>query len=86
MEHNMRPQGPITSSCQTLMFDWFLQELVQLKLPKLGKHLKRLHCDMTIIATDWFLCLFSTVLPAEVDFALSTSAKCHFKSSLDSPL
>ena len=43
-----------------------LQELVQLKLPKLGRHLKQLHCDMTIIATDWFLCLFSTVLPAEV--------------------
>lgn len=36
------------------------------KLPKLGAHLKHLNCDMTLIATDWFLCLFSTVLPSEV--------------------
>ena len=36
------------------------------KLPKLFAHLSRLHCDMTIIATDWFLCLFSTALPSEV--------------------
>ena len=43
-----------------------MQELVAAKLPKLGAHLKRLNCDMTLIATDWFLCLFSTVLPSEV--------------------
>lgn len=36
------------------------------KLPKLRSHLAKLHCDMTIIATDWFLCLFSTALPSEV--------------------
>lgn len=36
------------------------------KLPKLGAHLKRLACDITLIATDWFLCLFSTALPSEV--------------------
>lgn len=41
------------------------EELVAAKLPKLGAHLKHLNCDMTLIATDWFLCLFSTVLPSE---------------------
>lgn len=43
-----------------------LQELVIVKLPKLHKHLQALGCDMTIIATDWFLCLFATSLPSEV--------------------
>jgi hypothetical protein len=42
------------------------QELVSRKLPKLARHLKGLNCDMSIIATDWFLCLFSTALPSEV--------------------
>ena len=36
------------------------------KLPRLHAHLQRLGCDMSIIATDWVLCLFSTSLPSEV--------------------
>ena len=51
-----------------------MQELLSKKQPKLFKHLQALSCDMSIIATDWFLCLFSTSLPAEVgcqaDFAV----------------
>eukprot|EP00803_Ostreobium_quekettii_P004128 evm.model.scf_281.14 EVM.evm.TU.scf_281.14 scf_281:100887-107408(+) len=43
-----------------------LQELVGTKLPRLAKHLEELHCEMSIIATDWYLCLFSTSLPSEV--------------------
>ena len=35
-------------------------------MPKLAEHLSRVHCDITIVATDWFLCLFCTSLPAEV--------------------
>jgi hypothetical protein len=45
---------------------WIDQELVDAKLPRLRQHLEKLGCDMTIIATDWFLCLFSTSLPSEV--------------------
>ncbi|KAK9808174.1 hypothetical protein WJX73_005269 [Symbiochloris irregularis] len=41
------------------------EELVAAKLPKLAAHLRELNCDMTLIATDWFLCLFATVLPSE---------------------
>lgn len=36
------------------------------KIPALAKHLKDLRCEMSIIATDWFLCLFSISLPSEV--------------------
>ena len=43
-----------------------------MKLPRLHAHLQRLGCDMSIIATDWVLCLFSTSLPSEV-CALSAS-------------
>ena len=46
------------------------QELVVAKLPRLHQHFGKLGCDMTIIATDWFLCLFSTSLPAEVGLSL----------------
>lgn len=36
------------------------------KLPRLHKRLAELGCDMTILATDWFLCLYATSLPCEV--------------------
>ena len=42
------------------------QELVIEKMPKLAAHLAALHCDITIVATDWFLCLFCTSVPSEV--------------------
>lgn len=43
-----------------------LQELLYNKVPKLHKHLQATGCEMSIIATDWFLCLFATTLPSEV--------------------
>ena len=46
-----------------------MQELVATKLPKVHAKMAALHCDMTIIATDWFICLFSTALPSEVGTA-----------------
>ncbi len=49
---------------------WF-QEMVGRKLPKLARHLQGLNCDMSIIATDWFLCLFCTALPSEVLLSLT---------------
>eukprot|EP01026_Neomeris_dumetosa_P017890 TRINITY_DN1696_c0_g1_i1.p1 TRINITY_DN1696_c0_g1~~TRINITY_DN1696_c0_g1_i1.p1 ORF type:complete len:380 (-),score=42.32 TRINITY_DN1696_c0_g1_i1:442-1581(-) len=42
-----------------------LQELVVVKLPKLAKHMQENSCDMSLIATDWFLCLYSTSFPSE---------------------
>jgi TBC1 domain family member 2A len=43
-----------------------MQELVVEKMPKLAEHFSNLQCDITIVATDWFLCLFCTTLPSEV--------------------
>ncbi len=45
------------------------QELVAAKLPKLHRQLAELGCDMTILATDWFLCLYATSLPCEARWA-----------------
>ncbi|KAK9919170.1 hypothetical protein WJX75_009858 [Coccomyxa subellipsoidea] len=64
-----------------------LQELVDAKLPRLRQHLEKLGCDMTIIATDWFLCLFSTSLPSETamrcwDALLSEGAKVLYRVAL----
>eukprot|EP00889_Picochlorum_renovo_P000335 jgi/Picre1/27365/NNA_000332.t1 len=47
-----------------------LDMLVESKLPKLAKHMKGLECGMTMLATEWFLCLFSTTLPAETTFRI----------------
>ena len=47
-----------------------MQELVVEKMPKLAEHFSSLHCDITIVATDWFLCLFCTTLPSEVSIQL----------------
>lgn len=42
-----------------------LRELVSLKMPRLSSHMMVLNCDMSIIATDWYLCLYCTSLPME---------------------
>lgn len=44
------------------------------KMPNLAEHFSRVQCDITIVATDWFLCLFCTTLPSEVRAVLDTSA------------
>jgi hypothetical protein len=64
-----------------------LKELVALKLPRLATHLEELHCDMSIVATDWFLCLFCTSLPAETairvwDALLHEGTKVLFRVGL----
>ena len=53
-----------------------LQELLGMKLPRLRQHLVKLQCDITIIATDWFLCLFATVLPSEVSPEFAHRVAC----------
>jgi len=66
-----------TSSCnKATQVRIVLQELTYKKLPKLYKHLQTTQCEMSIIATDWFLCLFATTLPSEVMSPLF----CHFLS------
>ncbi len=43
-----------------------LAELLRRKLPQLAEHLEKMQCDISIISTDYFLCLFCTTLPSEV--------------------
>ena len=45
-----------------------LEGLVKSKLPKVAARLDRAGADMSLLATDWFLCLFCTALPAEVRY------------------
>lgn len=43
-----------------------LARLLRPRQPKLAKHvLDSLRCDASLLATEWFLCLFATSLPAE---------------------
>ena len=53
-----------------------------MKLPRLRQHLIKLQCDITIIATDWFLCLFATVLPSEVSPESAHRVACLLLLSL----
>ena len=64
-----------------------LRALVDTKLPKLAAHMTALRCDMSILATDWFLCLFCTSLPAETavrvwDALLHEGTKVLFRVAL----
>lgn len=64
-----------------------LEELMCKKLPKLYKHLQAQQCEMSIIATDWFLCLFATTLPSETaarvwDALLKEGPKVLFRVAL----
>ncbi|KAF5833418.1 RabGAP/TBC protein [Dunaliella salina] len=61
--------------------------LMEKKMPRLHKHFQDLGCDVSIIATDWFLCLFATSLPPEVaarvwDVLLYEGSKILFRTSL----
>lgn len=42
-----------------------LDELITTKIPKLHAHFRAVELDISIIATDWYLCLFCTSLPSE---------------------
>lgn len=42
-----------------------LDELIAQKLPRLSAHLNALEADVSILATDWFLTLFSASMPSE---------------------
>lgn len=49
--------------CQVEMLA--LDELLSQKLPLLHAHLANTECDISLIATDWYLCLFTTSMPSE---------------------
>lgn len=59
---------PTLVGCQTEMRS--LDELLYKKLPRLSQLLRSMHCEISMIATDWFLCLFSTSVSSEVSFCL----------------
>lgn len=40
-----------------------LQDLLARKNTRLHHHLQHLGADMSLLATDWFLCLYTTALP-----------------------
>lgn len=57
------------------------------KLPKLGQHLDNVHCDMVMLTTEWFMCLFLHCLPIETaarvwDVLMSEGAKVIFRVGL----
>lgn len=42
-----------------------LDELMAHKLPRLSAHLRSMEADVSILATDWFLTLYSASMPSE---------------------
>ena len=61
--------------------------LTRSQLPKLHRHMVYLRCDISVVATDWFLCLFCTSLPSEVaarvwDALFHESSKILFRMAL----
>ncbi|KAF8072845.1 Tbc1d2 [Scenedesmus sp. PABB004] len=64
-----------------------LRELLTKKLPRLAAHLDALDADVSMFATDWFLTLFATSLPAETvmrvwDSVFFEGAKVIFRVAL----
>ncbi|MEW5304533.1 MAG: hypothetical protein WDW36_007139 [Sanguina aurantia] len=64
-----------------------LGSLVQSKMPLFSDHLARVSCDISMFATDWFLCLFCTSCPSDVaariwDALFSEGPKVLFRVSM----
>jgi hypothetical protein len=53
-----------------------LDELIAQKLPRLSAHLNALEADVSILATDWFLTLFSASMPSETVSGISQHFSC----------
>lgn len=43
-----------------------LNELIAAKLPRLQQHFISIDLDISMLATDWILCLYAASLPSEV--------------------
>lgn len=59
-----------------------LDELIAQKLPRLSAHLNALEADVSILATDWFLTLYSASMPSEtVSAAVCLLHACTLRTS-----
>lgn len=64
-----------------------LQDLIEEKLPRLSTHMRKIGADTSLIATDWFLTVFTVSMPSEsvcrvLDALLNEGAKVLFRVSL----
>ena len=64
-----------------------LEGLLQDKLPKLAHHFEAMGCPLAMLTTDWFLCAYSKVVPAETavriwDCLFAEGAKVLFRVAL----
>lgn len=64
-----------------------LDELIGQKMPRLATHMAALEADISILATDWYLTLFSTSMPAETvarvwDGLFNEGPKVLFRAAL----
>ncbi|KAI9093885.1 hypothetical protein K1719_026883 [Acacia pycnantha] len=50
-------------------------------MPRIASHLESMGFDVSLVATEWFLCLFSKSLPSELQQAVSLLQQEKFKSS-----
>ncbi|GAB2233753.1 hypothetical protein Droror1_Dr00002982 [Drosera rotundifolia] len=63
------------------------KDLLAKKLPRVAAHLEDLEFDVSLVATEWFLCLFSKSLPSETtmrvwDILFDEGAKVLFNVAL----
>jgi hypothetical protein len=64
-----------------------LDELIAQKLPRLASHLAELEAEVSILATDWFLTLLATSMPAETvarmwDALFNEGSKVLYRTAL----
>lgn len=63
------------------------KDLMAKKLPRIAVHLEHLEFDVSLVATEWFLCLFAKSLPSETtmrvwDVLFNEGAKVLFRVAL----
>lgn len=64
-----------------------LSHFVEQKLPRVARHLEAHGCDMSLLGTEWVLCVFTTSLPPETtarvwDALLHEGAKVLYRVAL----
>lgn len=63
------------------------KDLLNNKCPRLAAHLEMIGCDVSLVITEWFLCLFAKSLPSETtmrvwDVLFNEGAKVLFRVAL----
>ncbi|KAF8069684.1 grtp1a [Scenedesmus sp. PABB004] len=59
-----------------------LATLLAAKQPKLAKHLQAVGCEASLVATDWYLCLYATSLPPETAARVWDALLCEGRKVL----